>query len=143
MTELIPVSIISGIFSLVGITMFHYFWTKKYKMKWDFERFKLKEYSRRAREKSIISGPGNPAPNITPVGAGDWISKLAGLDREKLGSLLDLLPTNEIDGGAEPSGSIEDKILDFATQNPEMAQQFISQLAGGKTGGKNQEAPYL
>lgn len=61
--EFIAISVISGIFFLVGLLIHQKFWERKYKFNFDFERFKIKENKKAARDKMQFKIK-NPAPNM-------------------------------------------------------------------------------
>ena len=92
-------------------------------MKWDFERFRLKELTKR---QVITAKP----KKIGPTGASDWLELIQNLDLEKLGALAQLLPMKDLEEGAEPE-SLADKIMGFAMENPEVTQQAVGTILGG------------
>jgi hypothetical protein len=137
------VSIISGIFGLIGLELISHNWFKKERFK--FEVFNLKkrqdlELKKMARDMGLSS---TPPPHTKSTAAGDNISSLLdmakGLSPEALSSIADIIQGRL--GGGEGEGEIVPEgmegLIDFAVKNPDIVKSFMGGMSKGKEGGQD------
>lgn len=133
---IIWVSIISGLFGILGLELLTHNWFRK-------ERFKLEAYNMKkqndlqlkkmARDMGIdMKKPPVEAPvsHVTP----DLLTTLApilkNLPPESIPDLIDrFLPAPDDEGGG--GGGLADQIGDFIANNPEIVQGFLKGVKGG------------
>lgn len=118
---LLGISIISGIFGLIGIQLLQQNWFKREDLKFKYDVKRARFRSKNVPVKKTSS----------PTGAMDWIAALKTVDPDVLHGLI-----NGISGGGsedlESEGSgIEDSILNFAKSNPEMVKKFLDGVTSG------------
>lgn len=133
----IYVSVISGLFGLIGLQLLTHNWFKK-------ERFKLEAYNMKkqndlqlkkmAKDMGISYGKSN-IPE--PIQSSNPISSLLpeivkNLEPEQISALADRFMPQGEDGGGSDSGFNIDSILEYAAKNPEVAKAFLGGLTGGK-----------
>jgi len=117
---LLAISIISGIFGLIGLQLMQQNWYKREDLKYKFD---VKRARLRKRNLPVKS-------TSTPTSPMDWIEAIKKLDPEMVHSFIDTInPSNAIDGEYEEGeqGLIE-KGLQVARDNPELAQNFLKGL---------------
>ena len=116
----IAVSVISGVFGLMAISLMQHNWFRREDLKYKYDLRRAK-----ARAK------GTPVKkSSTPSGVGDWIQLLKGVNPETAHLLIDSF------GGSESSEEPEDmvdKIVDMASKNPELVEKFLKGVSPGKT----------
>jgi hypothetical protein len=133
------VSVISGIFGLLGLELISHNWFKKERFK--FEVFNLKKQNdlqlkKMARDMGLSSTP----PPHRSTAAGDNIGGLLemarGLSPDALGAISDIiqgrLGGGEGDGEVVPEGM--EGLIDFAVKNPDIVKSFVGGLNKGKEG---------
>jgi len=135
----IVVSIISGIFGILGLELISHNWFKKERFK--FEVFNLKkrqdlELKKMARDMGLDIHSSKTSRNSGEGGAGlgDLIK---GLNPDTLAALADVFQGRI--GGGEGEGSIIPEglegLADFAAKNPDLVKSFISGLTKNQGGG--------
>jgi len=105
-------------------------WMKKqnFSLQVQAEKLKLKKL-----EKDLGLKRGSTAP---PQGENKSLTEtIAGLDLNKIKELAGLLNKDDTDIDYEDQPSIEGFISDVVQNNPELVQQFLGKLQGGKDGG--------
>jgi hypothetical protein len=135
------VSIISGIFGLIGLELISHNWFKKERFK--FEVFNLKkrqdlELKKMARDMGLSS---TPPPHTKSTAASDNIGSLLemakGLSPDALVSIADIIQGRL--GGGEGEGEIVPEgmegLIDFAVKNPDIVKSFMGGMSKGKEGG--------
>jgi hypothetical protein len=142
----IVVSVISGIFGIIGLLMINRFWFVKERFKFDMD-FRKKEadlnFKKMRRDLGLDSKPvvppafqssSSPLENIAPLLS--LAKNLTPETIENLQGLLGGLGGGDTGGGSEEPGiSGIDGLLDFANKNPEIVKGFMSGLQGKKAGG--------
>lgn len=136
------VSVISGIFGLLGLELLSHNWFKKERFK--FEVFNLKKQNdlqlkKMARDMGLSSTP----PPHRSTAAGDNIGSLLemakGLSPDMLGTLADIiqgrLGGGEGDEGPVPEGM--EGLLDFAMKNPDIVKSFLGGMNKNQEGNTN------
>jgi hypothetical protein len=136
------VSVISGIFGLIGLELISHNWFKKERFK--FEVFNLKkrqdlELKKMARDMGLTSTP--PPHTKSTAAFGDNIGGLLdlakGLPPESLGAIADIIQGRL--GGGEGEGEIVPEgmegLIDFAVKNPDIVKSFMGGMNKGKEGG--------
>jgi len=123
---LIAMGIMSGLFSLAGISLLQHNWYKKEKAKHSY-------WLKRLRYQNKTKSPP-PAPS--PSGAMDWMQTLRNIPPDTLHSLVDTL------GGDQPTDEegISDTIMQLVKENPELVQQFLGKMRD--KGSASEGTPY-
>ena len=124
--ELIVVSIISGIFSVIAICLLNHNWFKRQHMKYSHEEGMYKLRKQYAKPKEPASTPLESASSIDLPGI---LNLVKGLDADQIGGLLDLLQGGEMPS-AVPEG-LEGVLSDLIQNNPELVQSFLKGVKGG------------
>lgn len=141
----IIVSIISGIFGILGLELISHNWFKKERFK--FEVFNLKkrqdlELKKMARDMGLDSTSssrksGTASLQGGPDGIGSLLELAKGLSPEQFDTIADIIQGRL--GGGEGDGQIVpegiDGLLDFAMKNPDIVKGFLSGAKEGKGGG--------
>lgn len=139
---MIAVSIISlaGMILLFILNSNQYFKKENFKIKkkavMDENRVKIKKLE---RDLGIIGATKADLETHTPLETGaNLLGVLKNLNGEQIQGLADkfLKPDDEQEYEQQPQSTI-DKVIDFATNNPEMAAEFMKGLSKGK--GKQQD----
>jgi len=125
---LLGISVISGIFGLIGIQLLQQNWFKREDLK-----FKYDVKRARFRSKNIAV-----KKTSSPSGAMDWIAALKTVDPEVLHGLINGISGSGGESLNEEESGIEDTILNFAKSNPEMVKKFLDGIQTG-TGETTQE----
>lgn len=111
--------IVMSIFTIIGTVVIMQFsfinWVKKKRIDYDYELRKI-----RLRRKK------QQAPKNKPLGVLDYVDKLKGLNPDMVNAVLDY-----VGGGTEEPSGIEDSILGFAKENPEIVKSFLEGLGSG------------
>lgn len=146
------VSVISGIFGLIGLQLLTHNWFRK-------ERFKVETYNlkrqndlqlkKMAKDLGLSLGKSTPQNNINAPGPLDNIGNLLtlakGLSPEQLQGIIGIV-TGQGGGNIETGDVIEesegglegvDGLVDFATKNPEIVKSFLGGLKNGPQGQQN------
>ena len=117
--EIIIVSIVSGIFTLIGISLVNHNWFKRQELK---SRYKIKEI--KARKQAKLPTP--PERETSPLGSLSGLLNVAkNLEPEQIGDLIELA-TGRGDTGGDTTGDILNDIIE---NNPEIVQSFIKGLS--------------
>ena len=125
---LIAVSVISGIFGLIGLQMLQQNWYKRedLKYKFDVKRAKLRRKNVPVKATS------------TPTSASDWLDTIKKIDPNIAHDFIDAItPTSAVDGDYE-EGSGEGlqgaagSLVNFAKNNPAMVENFLKGLNDSK-----------
>jgi hypothetical protein len=131
--EMIIISIISGIFSIIGISLLNHNWFKRQRLKYDLEVRKIKARSKAKLPRS------NPAPEINSssplANVGSLLNIARGLDPEQIGDLINMLTGKSAE--PEAAGGILEEIV---ANNPELVQSFIDGFTKGKKNEPQEEA---
>lgn len=135
------VSIISGIFGLLGLELLSHNWFKKERFR--FETYNLKKQNdlqlkKMARDMGISSTP----PPHRSTAAGDNIGGLLeiakNLPPDSLGAIADIIQGRL--GGGEGEGELlpegMEGLIDFAVKNPDIVKGFMGGLTKDKEGGE-------
>jgi len=135
--SLIYVSIISGIFGLIGLQLITHNWFRKERFK--FEVYNLKKQNDLQLKKMAKDlGIGKYAPQevvMEEKQPSNLISTylpeiIKNLEPDQLAALADrFIPQGEDSGGG---GLDLDGILEYAAKNPEVAKAFLGGVVGGK-----------
>jgi hypothetical protein len=137
----IIVSIISGIFGILGLELISHNWFKKERFKFEVLSLKKRqdlELKKMARDMGLS---GTSSSHKTGTAAGDNIGSLLdlakGLPPESLGAIADIIQGRL--GGGEGEGQLMpeglDGLIDFAMKNPGIVKGFTQGLTKGKEGG--------
>jgi hypothetical protein len=137
----IIVSIISGIFGILGLELISHNWFKKERFK--FEVFNLKkrqdlELKKMARDMGLEStSSSRKAVQYGSDNVGSLLDLAKSLPPDSLGAIADIiqgrLGGGEGDGQVVPEGI--DGLLDFAMKNPDIVKGFLSGAKEGSKGG--------
>jgi hypothetical protein len=131
------VSVISGIFGLIGLELISHNWFKKERFK--FEVFNLKKQNdlqlkKMARDMGLTSTPPHTKSTAVTDNIGGLLDLAKGLPPESLGAIADIiqgrLGGGEGDGGLMPEGM--DGLLDFAMKNPDIVKSFLGGMNKGQ-----------
>jgi len=124
----LAISVISGIFGLIGIQLLQQNWFKRedLKFKYDVKRARFRSKNIPVKKTS------------TPTGAMDWIAALKTVDPDVLHGLINGISGAGGEALNEEETGIEDTILNFAKSNPEMVKKFLDGIQSG-TGETTQE----
>jgi hypothetical protein len=139
----IIVSIISGLFGIIGLMILDRNWFRRERFKFDQDTQK-KEMTLRFKKMSRDLGLDTKLPPYQPSASNpsDVISGLLPLlkniNPDQLGAIADILGGQEAEGGGE-GGGIEQGIIDFATKNPEMVKNFLEGLKNKSAGGNESQ----
>jgi hypothetical protein len=121
--ELVIVSIISGIFMIITVSLMQRFWIQKWRMNFDFEKYKEKGRNKRAKMK-------NPAPKTAVGNAAALLPVLRDLDPDQLKTLANMFLGEEIE---EEGGDLIDLLKKIP---PDLIQGALEGLRkGGSQGG--------
>jgi hypothetical protein len=145
----IVVSVISGIFGIIGLLMINRFWFIKERFKFDMDTRKKEadlNFKKMRRDLGLDSKPNvppafqtsssSPLENIAPLLS--LAKNLTPETIENLQGLLGGLSGGDTGGGSEEGGiSGIDSLLDFANKNPEIVKGFMSGIQNKKAGGGN------
>jgi len=115
--ELVYVSVVSGIFGLIGLLLWDRSKDKRYK--YELKRF---QYGKKAKKELVLLE--QDAPRSIPGVKDAALSKI-------IEKALPYLSGGDYD---EEGGGVEDIIANFIENNPEIVRKF---LGGGKGGGDN------
>jgi hypothetical protein len=137
----IIVSIISGIFGILGLELISHNWFKKERFKFEVLSLKKRqdlELKKMARDMGLSSTSSSHKTGTT---AGDNVGGLLeiakNLPPESLGAIADIIQGRL--GGGEGEGQLMpeglDGLLDFAMKNPDIVKGFTQGLTKGKEGG--------
>lgn len=131
------VSVISGIFGLIGLELISHNWFKKERFK--FEVFNLKKQNdlqlkKMARDMGLQSTPpkGTTSPNSDNIGG--LLDLAKGLPPESLGAIADIIQ-GRLGGGEGEDGLVPegmDGLLDFAMKNPDIVKSFLGGMNKGQ-----------
>ena len=148
----IVVSVISGIFGIIGLLMINRFWFVKERFKFDMD-FRKKEadlnFKKMRRDLGLDSKPVVPPAFQNPSSPLENIAPLLSLAKnltpetiENLQGLLGGLGGGDTGGGSDEGPGISgiDGLLEFANKNPEIVKGFMSGLQNKKTGGGSNAA---
>jgi len=142
------VSVISGIFGLLGLELISHNWFKKERFK--FETFNLKKQNdlqlkKMARDMGLQSTSSSQKA-VQPAGdnIGGLLEIAKNLPPESLGAIADIIQGRL--GGGEGEGQVMpeglDGLLDFAMKNPDIVKGFTQGLTKGREGG-GEESGFL
>jgi hypothetical protein len=124
-TTIFVITIVSCIFSYIMVKTLNVQWFQRLDAKYKHEKALAKLRKRGVAVKT-------PPPS-SPL---DWVEKLKGLDPEILHSLIDSV------SGESPldlqEGGMTDYLIDLASKNPDLVQNFLAGLNKGK--GEQQES---
>lgn len=135
-------TIIGSVFSLIGLLILDRNWFRRERFKFDQDIQKKEQtlrYKKLARDLGLDSKmPPFQKPASTPTDlVGGLLPLLKNINPDQLGAIADILGGHEEEGGGEGGGGIEEGIIDFAKNNPEMVKNFLEGL-GKKTAGGNE-----
>ena len=135
------VSIISGVFGLVGLELLSHNWFKKERFK--FEVFNLKKQNdlqlkKMAKDMGLSSTPPHKS---TAVGdnIGSLLEMAKGLSPDTLGSIADIIQ-GRLGGGEGEDGPVPEGmegLIDFAVKNPDIVKSFMGGLNKNQGGGED------
>jgi len=128
---ILGVSIISGIFGLMGIQLLQQNWFKRedLKFKYDVKRAKLRKKNIPVKKTS------------SPTTASDWISLLRGINPEIAHSVIDGIQQSD-EYMDEQGNPIAGAVQGFIKQNPDMVMNFLNGLSDN-IGQKGQQGAEL
>lgn len=133
------VSVISGIFGLLGLELISHNWFKKERFK--FEVFNLKKQNdlqlkKMARDMGLSSTPSHTKSTAVGDNLGGLLDLAKGLPPESLGAIAEIiqgrLGGGEGEGSPMPEGL--DGLVDFAVKNPDIIKGFMDGMKQGKGG---------
>lgn len=132
------VSVISGIFGILGLELLTHNWFRK-------ERFKFETQSLKKRQdlelKKLARDMGIGTPSLPRQAAGDNVGSLLeiakGLQPDQLGAIADIIQGQVGSGEGMPEGL--DGLLEFAMKNPDLVKGFLGGVnKGGSAGGRDE-----
>lgn len=140
----IIVSIISGIFGIVGLQLLTHNWFRK-------ERFKLESYNMKkqndlqlkkmARDLGLSTDKTHSSqPSTTGQGVGSLLDLAKNLDPSQIQTIIQALTggsTPEYEEAPEDDLGIS-SLIDFAKKNPELIKGFMDNIKN-KSGGSDQQ----
>jgi hypothetical protein len=136
----IVVSVISGIFGILGLELISHNWFKKERFK--FEVFNLKkrqdlELKKMARDMGLDYKISSRNTQQAGDGVGSLLDIAKNLPPESLGAIADIIQGRL--GGGEGEGSVMPEglegLAEFAMKNPDIVKSFIGGLNKNKEGG--------
>lgn len=137
---IIWVSIISGVFGLIGLELMSHNWFKK--KRFEFEVYNLKkqqdlQLKKMAKELGLSSSPQTNKNSLTAGdGVGSLLDMAKSLSPDQLGVIADViqgrLGGGEGEGSPMPEGL--DGLVDFAVKNPDIIKGFMDGMKQGKGG---------
>jgi hypothetical protein len=137
----IIVSIVSGLFGILGLELISHNWFKKERFKFEVLSLKKRqdlELKKLARDMGL-SSTSSSHKSVQPAGdnIGSLLDLAKGLPPESLGAIADIIQGRL--GGGEGEGQLMpeglDGLLDFAMKNPDIVKGFTQGLTKGKEGG--------
>jgi len=138
--SLIVVSIVSGLFTLAGISLLNHNWFKRESFKFDisFDRKKHDlELKKMARDMGLTSPTKSSIASTQDRAPSSILDFAKNLHPDQIAAIAEILtgqPTeDQVAGGIMPDGM--EGLIDFATKNPDVVKSFLSGLTKGKEGG--------
>lgn len=133
----IVVSIISGVFGLMGLLLLDRNWFRREKYKFFIDTEKKKndlQFKKMRKELGLdMKGPSyranspiNPLENITGI-----LGLLKNLDSDKIGALAGLLGGNQESEGISEGGSMAENLLKAALENPKIVEGISKMMSQG------------
>ena len=137
----VVVSVISGIFGLIGLLLLDRNWFRRERFKFEQDTLKKQntlQFKKMARDLGLDSkaspyrnsAPSSPLANIPAL-----LEIAKSLNPDQLGTIADILTGA---GGSEEAedglGGMEG-LIDFATKNPDLVKGFLDGLTKGKNQG--------
>jgi len=118
---ILAVSVVSGIFGLMGIQLLQQNWFKRedLKFKYDVKRAKLRRKNLPVKKTS------------TPSSVTDWLSLIKGIDPDVAHNLIDGIQGDYTDQDGNP---IADAVKGFVQSNPDMVMNFLNGIGQGQQG---------
>jgi hypothetical protein len=137
----IIVSIISGLFGILGLELISHNWFKKERFKFEVSSLKKRqdlELKKMSRDMGLSSTPS--LKNLAaPDNVGSLLNIAKNLSPDALGQIADIIQGRI--GGGEGEGELLpeglDGLLEFATKNPDIVKGFLTGLNKGKEGGSD------
>ena len=137
----VVVSVISGIFGLIGLLLLDRNWFRRERFKFEQDTLKKQntlQFKKMARDLGLDSkaspyrnsAPSSPLANIPAL-----LEIAKSLNPDQLGTIADML--TGAGGSEEAEGDLGgmEGLIDFATKNPDVVKSFLSGLTKGKEGG--------